>query len=577
MATTMQYSMQMPGEKMSYGPAEMYPSDPESEAHYIITRYKEILSRVPPAEFDKERGELANKADHFDVHSQVLWNDVLSKSDPLDRIRGLCRFILVFTTGLFKPDFRVAGPRQVNTPIGEYTIRRKKLANADGITLYYQEKTAYEHNLKACEQFANGKVRGSMEFCLYPTARQEGPHTTVDFGHDSCRIIVNNKHRTLPQSKDDFGGEYNDCHALSPDDEYADEDEVYDIVLPSLRISRLVQGVATCELVGISSVKCKATGLEAELRFIPQLGPGIRGRCVVDGVVRAMHPLPPVVTDDSSDTSDQSTHLQSPKITPRSVLPNATAVFQDSSGNGSSSRLSTPTKTRTPPGDMKEGKAGKGKSLWKKSKLGLSMLTGSKKAKAAQLDSRAQDSSDAVMPDEGGSQATGEQSPALLTILGHWDRKVLVCTEGSGQVAVLHDDPLIMRVDHQPVLDYPLNSALRMPTCMIHKRLWACISDALHMPTWAEPLNSVLKQRILAPRHAHVLEARGEAGAPLSYMLSYMFAETAQPKKFRVPVKIVPEDALLEDAMHVDMSGGGAADDADQAGHVGGETSASSE
>jgi hypothetical protein len=43
--------------------------------------------------------------------------------------------------------------------------------------------------------------------------------------------------------------------------------------------------------------------------------------------------------------------------------------------------------------------------------------------------------------------------------------QVLVRTEASGAVAVLHNDPTMMRVDKEPVLDAPLTAALR---CVIH-------------------------------------------------------------------------------------------------------------
>jgi hypothetical protein len=47
--------------------------------------------------------------------------------------------------------------------------------------------------------------------------------------------------------------------------------------------------------VGITNIQCEQTGLEAELRFLPTLAAGIRGRCVVDGVIR------PTAADEDDD------------------------------------------------------------------------------------------------------------------------------------------------------------------------------------------------------------------------------------------------------------------------------------
>jgi hypothetical protein len=47
-------------------------------------------------------------------------------------------------------------------------------------------------------------------------------------------------------------------------------------------------------------VHCEQTGLEAELRFLPTLTAGIRGRCVVDGYVR-----PATCTDDVDEPTPQ--------------------------------------------------------------------------------------------------------------------------------------------------------------------------------------------------------------------------------------------------------------------------------
>ena len=68
---------------------------------------------------------------------------------------------------------------------------------------------------------------------------------------------------------------------------------------------------------------------------------------------------------------------------------------------------------------------------------------------------------------------------------------MLARDERSGEVAVLHNDPLVMRADCEPILDAPLNSALRLPGSMIMRRLWSAIVDALDIQTWPEPLNSV--------------------------------------------------------------------------------------
>jgi hypothetical protein len=82
--------------------------------------------------------------------------------------------------------------------------------------------------------------------------------------------------------------------------------------------------------------------------------------------------------------------------------------------------------------------------------------------------------------------------PPLVTIIGHWDRKVrrrvgvtvqqgraepehsrwwwwvqiLFVDHATGEGGILHNDPLVMRNDTNPIMDAPLNTALRMPGCI---------------------------------------------------------------------------------------------------------------
>eukprot|EP00959_Pyramimonas_sp_CCMP1952_P142971 2992989-Pyramimonas_sp.AAC.1 len=50
---------------------------------------------------------------------------------------GVCRFIIVLSSGLFKPDFSPESKMDM-IPIGEHILQRRDLAGVDGLSVYVQ-------------------------------------------------------------------------------------------------------------------------------------------------------------------------------------------------------------------------------------------------------------------------------------------------------------------------------------------------------------------------------------------------------------------------------------------------------
>lgn len=477
--------------------AELYPDTPDREAQFITEKFKDMLRQCAVEELDQERGDVSKQNEHFQVHLQLLWHEIIQQSDPVARMKGVCKLILMICTGLFKPNF-VAGPKLTSISHGEHEIQRRSCPGDDDEDkmMYYQERFAYEQQMQPVEQFASGKVHGSMSVVLHPRAVQEGPYTSIKFGGE-CQVRIETEPRALPQSQETFEGSYGDLSPISPED--GGDAEVYTFNLPQLRFSHMIQAIAMGELVGICNIRCQHTQLEAELRFMPQLTPGIRSRSFVDGNIRKMLKTePPIVSVNNG--------------MPPSLLPSADTIIDSSIAQNGSVSVSTPSTS-----------SGRNSSF----KLKVpSFLRSTEYLEKKQRKKWEMQEQRRLAAEE---EEQRKIPPTLANIMGHWDRKILVQDSASGEVSMLHNDPLIMRVDDQPVLDSPLNDAIKCPASMIMRRLWVAITDALDHQKWAEPLESVLKNQLLQPRHPHVVEKRNVAGVPLGYMLTYFIAD--QPTK----------------------------------------------